>query len=239
MAKYKIADVVVDMEIRSPYLIGLCADFEYCGNEPSDFTLEISKADLRAQHEKYPQRSFGQAESSIVFNKLGRYLLENKRGLIFHSSAVAVDGYAYLFTAHSGVGKSTHARLWRELLGNKALMVNDDKPMLTLEDGKVYVNGTPWQGKHNLGNNVKVPVKAICSVERGRENLIEHATPSEMAVTVLQQTVRPDDGKTMSLLLELIDTVLSRVDLYKLKCTPSLESARLSYTTMSGEKHEN
>lgn len=39
--------------------------------------------------------------------------------MLFHGSAVAVDGIGYLFTAKSGTGKSTHTRLWREYFGDR------------------------------------------------------------------------------------------------------------------------
>ena len=55
-------------------------------------------------------------------------LLHN--GIMLHSSCVVVDDKAYLFTARSGTGKSTHTRLWCQLFGDRAVMVNDDKPFL-------------------------------------------------------------------------------------------------------------
>ncbi len=60
------------------------------------------------------------------YRKLAESLLEYGV-LLFHGSSVAVDGFGYIFAAQSGTGKSTHARLWRELLGERAVMVNDDK----------------------------------------------------------------------------------------------------------------
>lgn len=91
----------------------------------------------------------------------------------FTCSAVALDGQAYLFTAPSGTGKSTHTRLWREVFGERAVMVNDDKPLIQVREDAIYVCGTPWNGKHNLDSNQKVPIKGICLLERGTVNHIE------------------------------------------------------------------
>ena len=86
--------------------------------------------------------------------------------LLFHGSAVAVDGQTYLFTAKSGTGKSTHTRLWRQRFGDRALMVNDDKPLLRFTETEVLVCGTPWNGKHHLSAPVQLPLKALCVLMR-------------------------------------------------------------------------
>lgn len=236
MTKYKIAGVVFDAEFTSSQLKKLCQDYCYTGDLSADFTITVTKEELLEEHKKNPELSFWATESFLAYSKLNEYLIKTRKGLMFHSTAIAVDGKAYLFTANSGVGKSTHARLWREVLGDKAVMINDDKPIITVENGVVYANGSPWQGKHNLGNKIKVPVKAVCKIERGEENSIEQANFSEMAITVLEQTIRPESEEGIDSLFGLIEDVLSKVDLCKLKCTPTLDAVKVSYEYMSGEK---
>ena len=90
--------------------------------------------------------------------------------LLFHASAIAVDGRAYLFAGRSGIGKSTHTRLWQEKLLNHASMVNDDKPLLKITESAILACGTPWNGKEKRGNNIMMPVKAICFLERAEKN---------------------------------------------------------------------
>lgn len=47
-----------------------------------------------------------------------------------------IDGKAYMFSAPSGTGKSTHAKLWRDCFGDRVTMINDDKPLIKFrEDG--------------------------------------------------------------------------------------------------------
>ena len=89
---------------------------------------------------------------------------------LFHGSAIAYKGSGVLFTAVSGTGKSTHTAFWKEVFPEEVIYVNDDKPLIRF-DGKVpYVCGTPWNGKHFRGNNVDVPLKAVCLLKRGLEN---------------------------------------------------------------------
>jgi hypothetical protein len=118
-------------------------------------------------------------------------------------------------------------------LGEKAVMVNDDKPIIRYIDGEFYVYGTPWNGKHHLDTNCRAKIKAICKIEQAKENRIEKINTSEMLMTILNQTIRPDNLEQMDKLLGLIDKMISKVGLYKLGCTISKEAAELAYSTMS------
>ncbi len=236
MIKYKIAGVIFNAEFKSPQLIKLCQNYQYSGDESAEFSITIDQEELQSEHEKTPSFSFSATESYLAYCKLNEYFIARGKGLLFHSTAIAVDGKAYLFTADSGVGKSTHASFWRQLLGDRAVMINDDKPLLTVENGIIYANGTPWQGKHRLGNNVKVPVKAICLIERGEKDQISSCSASEMVVTILRQTILPKTEEQMNNLFAIMELILKGVSLYKLKCTLNVSSAKLAFEKMSGEK---
>ena len=236
MPRYKIAGIVFDAKLIYEYTEKLCKNYEYSGDEPVAFCVEITDADIDAELALAPDFPRFYLESLALFRKLCDYCLKNSNGIIFHSSAIAVDGNAYLFTAPSGTGKSTHARLWREMLGDRAFMVNDDKPIIRFEDGAFYVYGTPWNGKHRLDTNTKVKIKAICAISQAKENSIQRATTAEMVITVLNQTIRPKEASDMDKLLFLVEKMLTTVDLYKLGCNISREAAELSFKTMSGEE---
>ena len=153
---------------------------------------------------------------------------------LFHGSCVAVDGQGYLFTAKSGTGKSTHTRLWREYLGDKAVMVNDDKPLLSVLESGVIVHGTPYNGKHKLGSNISVPLKAICILERAEENHIERITKAQAYAMLLQQVYRPQDSAQMAKTLQLIDKAAERTELYRLGCNMDISAAETAYNAMKG-----
>ncbi len=240
MPKYKIADVVFDVKFLYGYTEKLCKNYEYNGDEPCDFSVVMTAEDVAKEKALAPEYAEPYLESLALFRKLCDYCLQNADGIIFHSSAIMVDGKGYLFTAPSGTGKSTHTRLWRELLGDRAVMVNDDKPIIRYVDGKFYVYGTPWNGKHCLDTNCRAEIKAICKIEQAKENSIVPASTTEMLLTLFNQTIRPEDPVQMDKLLSLTDKLLTQVELYKLGCNISKEAAELSYTTMSKEqKNEN
>lgn len=235
MPRYKIAGVVFDAETKHEYTQKLCRDYLYTGNAKPSFSVVITEEDVLKEKADAPEFSDSYLESLALFRKLCEYVLKNANGIIFHSSAIAVDGNAYLFTAPSGTGKSTHTRLWRELLGDKAVMINDDKPIIRYEDGDFYVYGTPWTGKHHLGENVRVKVKAVCEIKRGTKNLIQKISPFEAFITVMNQTLRPKDEEDVDKLLKLIEKLLESVKTYRLYCDVSLDAAKLSYNTLKGD----
>ena len=235
MTKYQIADIVFEAQPLYQYTINLCKDYEYSGADAPRFTIEITKADIEKERQGLPEYNEAYLESIAFFRKFNAYLLSSADGFVFHSSAVMVDGNAYLFTAPSGTGKSTHTKLWCDLLGDRAVMINDDKPIIRSIDGEFFVYGSPWRGKHLLGCNCKVKLKAICNLYRAKENKIESILPKQMLFTILGQTALPTEKNEMDRTLKLIEEMLNCVKLYSLGCNVSLDSATLSYKKMSGD----
>ena len=152
--------------------------------------------------------------------------------ILFHGSVIAVDGVGYLFTAKSGTGKSTHTRLWRECFGERAVMVNDDKPLLKITHNGVIAYGTPYNGKHRLGSNISVPLKAICILIRDTVNHIEPITRNQAYTKLLQQVYRPADGEKMMKTLDLLDRLADSIKLYQLGCNMDISAAQVAYEGM-------
>ncbi|MBQ4549637.1 MAG: hypothetical protein IJA49_00890 [Oscillospiraceae bacterium] len=196
-----------------------------------ELAVEQRLLDLEADEEGLKRRKFAKPflERSLIQRKVAECLLE-RDVLLMHGSAVAVDGQAYLFTAPCGTGKSTHTRLWREAFGERAVMVNDDKPFLRFVEGQVLACGSPWSGKHGLANNVCFPLKGICVLSRGSENVIRPAAVNEISDFLMHQIFRPEgDDRIPGLLAELMD----RVPVWEMECNRSPEAAWVSYEAMS------
>lgn len=156
-------------------------------------------------------------------------------GMMLHASAVVVDGKAYLFSANSGTGKSTHTQLWLRKFGDRAYILNDDKPALRLHDGVWYAYGTPWSGKHDISVNTGVPVAGIAMVERGEENTIAPFAGTEAILSVLRQVNRPKDAAFRAQLLTLLDQLIAQVPVWQLRCNMEPEAAEVSYRAMAGK----
>ncbi len=155
-------------------------------------------------------------------------------GMMLHASAVVVDGRAYLFTAHSGTGKSTHTQLWLQHFGDRAYILNDDKPALRLEDGVWYAYGTPWSGKYDISAPARIPLAGIAVLERGQTNSIEPYSGQSAIFDILTQTLRPWGAGRREQLLKLLDRLISQVPVWKLRCNISDEAVQVSYGAMSG-----
>lgn len=200
-----------------------------------DIIEEQNKSDLQRQREGLEPFAYSEPylETLALYRQVINVLLEQQI-ILFHGSTIAVDGFAYLFTAPSGTGKSTHVRLWREYFGDRAVMINDDKPLIRLTDDGARIYGTPWMGKHELGQNVSYPLKAICYLQRGETNKIEPISFSNLYSVLIQQTQRPQQGQDMVKLLSCIDLLGEKVSLYALHCTISTEAVEVAYQAMKG-----
>ena len=205
----------------------------------SDIDLEREKSAREDTKEGLPLRQFSDAylETLAVYRKIADRLLSCDT-LLFHGSVIAVDGEGYLFTAKSGTGKSTHTRLWREYFGERAVMINDDKPLLHITDSGMTAYGTPWDGKHRLSTNTAVPLKGICILTRDTTNHIEPAEPHAAYPMIVQQTNRSLSADGMKQTLSLIDRMLNVMPVYRLGCNMDIEAAKVAYEEMNRLKKQ-
>ena len=230
---YKIAGLVVEMdsfgrtvEQARPYAC-----------EPAQPDL-IIRSDWQSLQQRQPHLSDEDCEYMSTGGNFYRQLLKFN-GMMLHASAVVLDGKAYLFSAPCGTGKSTHTKLWLQVFGDRALILNDDKPALRFEDGAWYVYGTPWSGKHDISANVRVPLQGICFLHQAKENTIERMDAKSAYPTLLNQTYRRNDPEGMIKTLELVGQ-LAKLSVYSLGCTISKEAVMLAYhTIVEGSKEKN
>lgn len=191
------------------------AEREYEGLAPMEFSSEY-------------------LETLALYRKIAEELLQCDIAL-FHGSALMMDGIAYVFTAKSGTGKSTHSSIWRKVFGDRVTIINDDKPLIAFRDGRFYAYGTPWCGKHSLGNNISAPIGAICSLNRAERNSIKPITSAEALPIVLGQIYRPRDPSRLLSTVSFADKITRTVPFYSLGCNMADEAAYVSYGAMKGE----
>lgn len=196
----------------------ICLALEECAREQQRLYEEALREGLRPRQFSDPflERSVLQRRIAELLRPLGIFL--------FHGSTVAMEGNAYLFTGKCGAGKSTHTRLWREAFGSRAVMVNDDKPFLQLENEGITAWGSPWSGKHGLDTNISAPLAGVCILERGQENAIRPLTPGEALPFLLTQGEKEDASA--------IAALCQSVPLWHLQCTKSPDAAFLAFETM-------
>lgn len=239
MNYYSIAGLNVKMHFGGETLKNQTKPYEI-SNIPKKVDIEINPTVeiMMSLHDEHPYASMNICEYMWTGGEFYNKLLDFD-GFMLHSSAVVLDGEAYLFSAQSGTGKSTHTGLWLKKFGDRARILNDDKPAVRLIDGKVYACGTPWSGKTNLSVNECVPLKGICFLERSKENHISKISEKEAIALILEQTMRCNDVAHLDKLLTCVEKVLGNVNIYKLGCNISEEAVETSYRAMKGEDYED
>lgn len=241
MRVYRIAERNIGVESLYEKVHARCAAYET--EAAPDFTVTIVPTDIDREREfsaredrleGRPVRNWseGYLEELAVYRQIAERM-PAYGAFLFHGSAVAVDGRGYLFAARSGTGKSTHARLWQELLGDRFTYVNDDKPILCVTEDETLIYGTPYDGKHHRSNNLAVPLEAICLLQRGERNSIRPLPVREAFPRLMQQVYCPQDREALKKTMELLQKLMARVKFYELTCNMDMEAARVAYAAMA------
>ena len=228
MFSIELADHFFQINNLYFFIESLCRDYIVYR---SGLHIQVTYEDIIFEKKLNIKASAGYLESLAIYRKICEYLLDDDI-ILFHCSALELDGKAYLFTAPSGTGKSTHARLWRERFGERVTMINDDKPLLEVRDSGITVYGTPFAGKENLQTNTSAPVAGIVILHQAPENSIRRMTPREAYPMLLNQTYRRKDPEGMIRTLDLVQKV-SELPIYSLGCTISQEAVELAYRALT------
>ena len=227
--KYKIADLIVEMSPKYEESIRLAEPFIYNGDRETDIKLKISY-DYVDETAAKPNclSTKPQLENFAFSNVFNRAAIKHGIMLV-HSSALIYDGGAYLFSADSGVGKSTHTKLWLKAFGDKVHIMNDDKPVVRLYDDHAQAFGTPFDGGSGIALNENYPLKAIIFVERGEENSVRMPENKEIIQKLYFQTARMVNRETAETMLLNFEKLLTLSKFYVLTCNMDISAAYVAF----------
>lgn len=230
---YQFAGICVEVRHIYPYFAQQAKN--YVGGEVPEFAIAVTQEDIDLERRREEtEATDGYLESLVIYRKLCEKLIDRDI-LLFHSAAIRMDGKAYLFTAPSGTGKSTHIKLWRKRFGKAVGIINGDKPLISVTKDEIRAWGTPWDGKEHWSANVSAPIAGICQISRGVENVIRQISPEEALSQLFTQTYRPETAEGMRKTVQLLAEISQRVPFWQLKCNMSTEAAEVSYAAMRGE----
>lgn len=227
----KVLDLVIQIKAQYSMLQERISKYIIEKQDKYDISINYSDERLQKLAADNPHLDISEVEyilTSIIFYEK----ILDFDAMLLHSSCVVVDNEAYCFSADSGVGKSTHTKLYLKYHPNTYIL-NDDKPAYRIIDDKIYVYGTPWSGKDDISENVKVPLKAICFLKQGANNSIRKLNNKEAISLIMRQTLTNYNNEKM---LDIIDKIISNYPIYELTCNISKEAYELSYETMRNQK---
>ena len=237
MKIYRIAEMNIAVKAKYEDTYRYMQDFL---TDSQDYELYIEPTDEMIRYEaELGEEIHGDAgspyicEAVAILRVICDYIID-KGGFFLHCSCLKYKDEAIIFTAPSGTGKSTHSALWRRHFGDDVVMINDDKPLVREKDGRFYIYGTPWNGKHSIGNNTSAPIRSIVFLSQAPENKAEPISPIDAMALLLQQTVLPSDKAELSKLLDMLGRLVENIPMYRLGCTISDEAVTTIYQEIYG-----
>lgn len=213
-----LAGHTVAVDSLYPEVYRLCKEYET--SLLPEIKISITERDLETENDYFSREKINYSESYretlAVLRRISEEMLSFDTFLM-HGAVVAVNNKAYMFTAESGIGKTTHIKKWLESIEG-AYVVNGDKPFISIVGSSVYACGTPWCGKENMGTNSIVPLQAIVFMERSEENSIERIPFSQAFIPLMKQVYRPKDDEKMKKTLSLLRQLEDKILFYHYKC---------------------
>ncbi len=232
MVKIKIAGLPIGIDNR--YRSIEIAAKDYMTDEDPIFSVSVSDDDIEREKEMTDSSySPSYCESVIAYRKIAERLPEYD-AFLFHGSVIMLHGKAYIITAKSGVGKTTHTRLWLSEFSGEAEILNGDKPTIRVIDGVPYACGTPWKGKEDYGVNKMCPVAGFAFLTRGEVNRAKVITSDDAVLRFMSQIYLPKKSTAMlAKTMLLADKVLKNMRLVLLECNMDPEAAHVARAALT------
>jgi hypothetical protein len=108
-------------------------------------------------------------------------------------------------------------------------IINGDKPLVRIMDGKIFAYGTAWAGKENLHTNKKTELRKICFIERAAVNECICLEKNAVLKKLLPQIYRPESTELFLKTLEFVHEVIENAEFYLIKCNTDMSAAKIAY----------
>lgn len=167
-----------------------------------------------------------------------RQMLLHKNILFLHASQILYKDLGIVFSAPSGTGKTTQAKLWRKY--RNAEIICNDRTLLKEVDGKWNTYGYPYDGSEPVANNKINTLSCIVLLQKSNENKIVQLNPAK-AISLLMKQVVIDGWDSISCkkAIDLIVRMFEIIPVYLLSCTVSEEAVAVLEEKLGKEESEN
>ena len=226
--RIKIASTVLEINAFNESTKRYCAGF--LTDEEPNYKIVMTEEDLKNEVTNSNDGTvYVNEEISALYRKIADLLVEHGI-IVFHGSSISVDNNGFIVTARSGVGKSTHAKLLEEYIGDSFKYINDDKPLLKVNDEEVTIYSSPWNGKERRGNNISAPLKAVLFLNRSETNTFKKIdNKEENYIRLLSQIYLPKEKSKREKALKIVDKLLKKINFYEINVNKDIESAKMTY----------
>ena len=157
-----------------------------------------------------------------------------------HSASILYRDQVWLFSGHSGMGKSTHTNLWKEQFGTE--IINGDLNLIGWSNGEQtnigqsvdkpgskrhpIVYGMPWCGTSGIASTKSYPLGGIVLLGRSDNDHFESLTNDQKIVRVMQRMISPVWTEDMlETNLKCSAKLAKEVPIYNLICTKETSSS--------------
>lgn len=157
-----------------------------------------------------------------------------------HSASILYRDQVWLFSGHSGMGKSTHTNLWKEQFGTE--IINGDLNLIGWSNGEQtnigqsvdkpgskghpIVYGMPWCGTSGIASTKSYPLGGIVLLGRSDNDHFESLTNDQKIVRVMQRMISPVWTEDMlETNLKCAAKLAKEVPIYYLLCTKEPSAA--------------
>ena len=218
MFRIKVADVCVEIDNRYGFVEDVCRDYIIKEDLQPAFRVQISGDEV---HRMLSGATWNltapMAESYLINRQLCRKMAEFD-AYLFHSAVISYQGKCIAFSGKRGTGKSTHISLWRDKFGKDVTVINGDKPLLALRDGKLIAYGTPWCGKEGWQTNTCAPLDAVVFLAQSKTNAIKKLDQEAFTHMISEQILPPANRDTADKFVELLHHTVAHIPAYLLEC---------------------
>lgn len=222
-----------------------------CENEQEDIILFPSMNQIQEAHmtrdgrfaQIYVKGLDKEKTKEELFHAIRHFFLffAQRQGFFaIHSASILYQDQVWLFSGHSGMGKSTHTNLWKEQFGTK--IINGDLNLIGWSNGghdnigqsvdkpgskgHPIVYGMPWCGTSGIASTKSYPLGGIVLLGRSDNDHFESLTNDQKIVRVMQRMISPVWTEDMlEANLKCAAKLAKEVPIYNLLCTKEPSAA--------------